>query len=1131
MVSNDFFHSPGKMWLVGLLIVAIVSGGVAYQPKLLKGLKGQVLVANPCGSAPASSAYLIASNPDLNFFQNPTLTVNVVPGCTIYSVSFNSSPIDAAPYTRITLNGKIVTVTVQVDPSFLSGKNTVSFSTQGDLADTVVVVVTDKNGTEHTVTFSKNPTSSGDAGAGTSVLRYDTPKNAVVNKEFIVSLKFLADTVQLLRFFPRTGKNAEDWGHPLNYPEEYEITNATVDGVPAVVKYSTSPDFGSRAELTPPPNNSAKTLTIVMKVKKEGTLWIGQGTGVGTNSSYETDADPIPITVANEVNGGGSGTATGTGTGTGGTTSGEQNNTVTKEDLEKEVKKILEDTNKDKKEGEKLKLHGAAVLEDGTIIIVLQPNTIPAGEKVDEAGTIKYAPGVFLVYIGKKGDVRKAEDRVAFGKGFRGSQTEISVGALVDNKLYFLEIYLDPTRGTPNRISGEKENQQLKIKISIPESSTGSSGAGAGAGGAGPNQNSDLPTRQIFVTSDTSTPNQFRGYPFMDALCDKVANDAGVKHSPGAQGWLALVSSKVEPKRVAADLLKDGVMYTRVPRTAPAQTPKDARDPEEMGRVDIGKKADILSGKASKSVLATEKGKSPGETGLPFYYFKDLKGLANNGQAWTGSSPDGQPNGRDCGGWSSDQGAGTYGNADGIPDLVGKDHNDCTNKQPLYCVEQDGVTPAAVNSPITQVLVANQPTTVTPPTGGTIIGMTITPTNAPAAGEKPGIYYTEYKKQPTGETVPSNSRFVSGFDVSLPGVDIKEGCMTIKVYEKDFPGTIERNFAIRHTRKDGTQEWLNWADKGIVTDAGGVYHNIEVCSSSFSPFSIYSVPDTKNPDSNTPAVTQPATTIQPTTNNQQPVTAQPAGGVSYGAIGNNSPASSAASSDSSTATAPSSATTPSTTKSSASNVTQEKAVLNENKLKESTTVQEKIAFSDVGSKSPYKAAIQKVAEKGIMTGSRDPLKPSQKLFKENNALNRAELTSIIIRWLFPNHGSPSKTQACIFKDVDLTAWFGDFVFKACEEKLVKGYTDQSFRPESSVNVVEALKIIVEAGARFAPQTIGASLKQKLNAQKSTDQWYSAYLRTAEKSGLLSSAQVGAVKKNPSAAASRGWVAQMIANIL
>ncbi|GEM_PF-7060236 len=37
-MSQDFFHSPGKMWLVGLLIVAVVGGG-AVAPRVLKGLR------------------------------------------------------------------------------------------------------------------------------------------------------------------------------------------------------------------------------------------------------------------------------------------------------------------------------------------------------------------------------------------------------------------------------------------------------------------------------------------------------------------------------------------------------------------------------------------------------------------------------------------------------------------------------------------------------------------------------------------------------------------------------------------------------------------------------------------------------------------------------------------------------------------------------------------------------------------------------------------------------------------------------------------------------------------------------------------------------------------------------------
>ncbi len=105
-------------------------------------------------------------------------------------------------------------------------------------------------------------------------------------------------------------------------------------------------------------------------------------------------------------------------------------------------------------------------------------------------------------------------------------------------------------------------------------------------------------------------------------------------------------------------------------------------------------------------------------------------------------------------------------------------------------------------------------------------------------------------------------------------------------------------------------------------------------------------------------------------------------------------------------------------------------------------------FSDLSNNHPDTKAISDLANRGILNGYPDGS------FKPNQALNRAELTKIVIESI-----KAKPTSANCFPDVNQQSWYSGYVCQAKEMGLVSGYPDGKFRPEQTINRAEALKII------------------------------------------------------------------------
>lgn len=192
------------------------------------------------------------------------------------------------------------------------------------------------------------------------------------------------------------------------------------------------------------------------------------------------------------------------------------------------------------------------------------------------------------------------------------------------------------------------------------------------------------------------------------------------------------------------------------------------------------------------------------------------------------------------------------------------------------------------------------------------------------------------------------------------------------------------------------------------------------------------------------------------------------------------------------------------------------------------------AYSDVSKTHPYFNAIQAITDSGIMKGYAD------NNFRPNQIINRAELMKIIMlaqqqqakqtaivqptqqttiqssqattqtQQPTQTNTQPTQqssqqptqatfaieqpTQVC-FKDVPIAAWFAPFICTAKQQNLVTGYKDGTFKPEASVNAVEAIKMLNDI-LKITPPT------QPTQPLATTTEWYQQSLNNLAQNNYL-----------------------------
>jgi hypothetical protein len=112
------------------------------------------------------------------------------------------------------------------------------------------------------------------------------------------------------------------------------------------------------------------------------------------------------------------------------------------------------------------------------------------------------------------------------------------------------------------------------------------------------------------------------------------------------------------------------------------------------------------------------------------------------------------------------------------------------------------------------------------------------------------------------------------------------------------------------------------------------------------------------------------------------------------------------------------------------------------------------SYPDVPETSPYVKAIYGLQRLGVMTGNDDGT------FGYGKFLNRAGLLTLAYR-------AAEKEVRGIhydgsFQDVSQGEWYTDVIYTAKHDGVIQGYSDRTARPGDTVNLVEALKIVLNA---------------------------------------------------------------------
>ncbi len=119
-------------------------------------------------------------------------------------------------------------------------------------------------------------------------------------------------------------------------------------------------------------------------------------------------------------------------------------------------------------------------------------------------------------------------------------------------------------------------------------------------------------------------------------------------------------------------------------------------------------------------------------------------------------------------------------------------------------------------------------------------------------------------------------------------------------------------------------------------------------------------------------------------------------------------------------------------------------------------------------------------------------------FRPETPVNRVEALKII---LMGNGIVIQKAQSQLFPDTPPSAWYGDYVQTAKSLGIVQGYPDGRFRPDQTVALVENLKMaLLSAGV----DTSGVQIEEYMYADVRNQQsaWFAQYLQYAKNNSLI-----------------------------
>lgn len=144
-----------------------------------------------------------------------------------------------------------------------------------------------------------------------------------------------------------------------------------------------------------------------------------------------------------------------------------------------------------------------------------------------------------------------------------------------------------------------------------------------------------------------------------------------------------------------------------------------------------------------------------------------------------------------------------------------------------------------------------------------------------------------------------------------------------------------------------------------------------------------------------------------------------------------------------------------------------------------------LMFDDVSIENPYFDSIYFAYNTGFIEGY-EVENSKQREFKPENKINRAEFLKLVMEGT--GVADKQSYEKC-FPDVPADIWFATYVCQAKESGIVKGYPDGNFKPDQTINEVEAVKILAEV------------MNWSINEVKGED-WYKPYMDIASERKII-----------------------------
>ena len=154
------------------------------------------------------------------------------------------------------------------------------------------------------------------------------------------------------------------------------------------------------------------------------------------------------------------------------------------------------------------------------------------------------------------------------------------------------------------------------------------------------------------------------------------------------------------------------------------------------------------------------------------------------------------------------------------------------------------------------------------------------------------------------------------------------------------------------------------------------------------------------------------------------------------------------------------------------------------------------SFADVPNHHKYYQAVANLSDLGVVSGYSDGS------FQPQKTISRAEAAKLLITSVKSKSFIDTvsgRLQGNPFYDVQLREWFGPYVALTAQYGITGGYPDGSFRPHNTINLAEALKMILEA---YGVNTVYARLNQTPLLYVQGNEWFASYFAYAYDKNLI-----------------------------